>query len=89
MFYERLIHACVEPNVDPLFPREQARFRWGKSTVNQTVLLTQNIKNSFEAEKKAGAMFADLTAAYDFVWHHGLTCKLLRLLLDDHGAFLQ
>ena len=29
-------------------------------------------------------MFVDLTAAYDTVWHRGLTCKLLRLLPDKH-----
>ena len=29
-------------------------------------------------------MFVDLTAAYGTVWHHGLTCKLLKLLLDKH-----
>ena len=26
----------------------------------------------------------DLTAAYDTVWHRGLACKLLRLILDRH-----
>ena len=51
--------------------------------MDQTVLLTQNIKDLFEA-KKASAVFADLTAAYDTVWHRGLTCKLLRLLPDKH-----
>ena len=35
-------------------------------------------------KKKAGAVFIDLTAAYDTVWHRGLTCKLLRLLPDKH-----
>ena len=35
-------------------------------------------------EKKAGAVFVDLTAAYDIVWHRGLTCKLLILLPDKH-----
>ena len=30
--------------------------------MDQTVLLTQNIENSFEAKKKAGAVFVDLTA---------------------------
>ena len=69
---------------DPLLPKEQAGFRRGKSTVDQVVLLTQNIGNSFEAKKKAGAIFIDLTAAYDTVWHRGLTCKLLRLLPDKH-----
>ena len=81
---ERLIYARVESLIDPLLPKEQAGFRRGKSTVDQVVLLTQNIEDSFEAKKKAGAVFIDLTAAYDTVWHRGLTCKLLRLLPDKH-----
>ena len=81
---ERLIYARVEPLIDPLLPKEQAGFRRGKSTVDQIVLLTQNIEDSFETKKKAGVVFIDLTAAYDTVWHRGLTCKLLRLLPDKH-----
>jgi len=27
-------------------------------------------------------VFVDFTAAYDTVWHRGLTCKLLQLLPD-------
>ena len=81
---ERLIYARVEPLIDPLLPKKQAGFRRGKSTVDQVVLLTQNIEHSFEAKKKAGAVFIDLTAAYDTVWNRGLTCKLLRLLPDKH-----
>ena len=81
---EKLIYARVEPLIDPLLPKEQAGFRRGKSTVDQVVLLIQNIEDSFEAKKKAGAVFIDLTAAYDTVWHRGLTCKLLRLLPDKH-----
>ena len=69
---ERLIYARVEPLIDPLLPKEQAGFRRGKSNVDQVVLLTQNIKDSFETKKKAGAVFIDLTAAYDIVWHRGL-----------------
>ena len=81
---ERLIYARVEPLIDPLLSIEQARFRRGKSTVDQVVLLTQNIEDSFEAKKKAGALFVNLTAAYDTVWHRGLICKLLRLFPDKH-----
>ena len=81
---ERLIYARVEPLIDPLLPKDQAGFGRGKSTVDQVVLLTQNIDYSFEAKKKAGVIFVDLTAAYDTVWHRGLTCKLLRLLPDKH-----
>ena len=79
---ESLIYARVEPLINPLLPKEQAGFRRGKSTVDQVVLLTQNIEDSFEAKKKAGAVFVHLTPAYDTVWHRGLTCKLLRLLPD-------
>ena len=81
---ERLIHARVEPIVDPLFSREQAGFRQRRPTVDQTVWLTQNIEDSFEAKKKAGVVFVNLTAAYDTVWHRGLTCKLIRPLRDKH-----
>ena len=83
-FFERFIHTRVEPIIDPELPREQAGFRNGKLTVDQTVLLTQNIEESFEAKKKAGDVFVDLTAAYGIVWHRGLTCKLLRLLPNKH-----
>ena len=81
---ERLIYVRVEPLIDPLLPKGQAGFRRGNSTVDQVVLLTQNIEDAFEAEKKAGAVFVALTAAYDTVWHRGLTCKLMRLLPDKH-----
>ena len=81
---EKLIYARVEPLIDLLLPKEQAGFQLQKSTVDQVVLLNQKIKNSFEVKKKTGAVFIDLTAAYDTVWHRGLTCKLLRLLPDKH-----
>ena len=81
----RTLDLPVFPSLmNPLLPKEQAGFRHGKSTVDQVVLLTQNIQDSFEAKKKAGVVFIDLTAAYDTVWHRGLTCKLLRLLPNKH-----
>ena len=54
---ERLIYARVEPLINPLFPKEREGFQRGKSTVDQFVLLTQNIENFFETKKKAGAVF--------------------------------
>ena len=81
---ERLIYARVEPLVNKLLPKERTGFRRGKSITDQVVLLTQSIEDSFVAKKKAGAVFVDLTAAYDTVWHRGLTCKLLRILPDKH-----
>ena len=80
---ERLIYTRVEPLINPLLPKEQAGFRHGKSTVDQVVLLTL-LRILSRLKKKAGAIFINLTAAYDTVWHRGLTCKLLRLLLNKH-----
>ena len=81
---KRLIYARVKSLIDSLLLKEQAGFRRGKSTVDQVALLTQNIEGFFEAKMKAGAVFVNLTAAYDTVWHRGLTFKLLRLLPDKH-----
>jgi len=75
---ERLFYARVKAIIDPLLPREQAGFRHGRSTVDQVTPLRQDIEDSFSLKKKAGAVFVDLTAAYDTVWHRVLTCKLLR-----------
>ena len=81
---ERLIYARVDPLVNPLLTKEQAGFRREKSTVDQVVLLTQNIEDFFETKKKAGVVFINLTPAYDTVCHRGLTCKLLKLLPDKN-----
>jgi len=80
---ETHLRSC-QNNHRPTAPQEQAGFRHGRSAVDQVTLLTQDIEDSFSAKKKAGAVFVDLTAAYDTVWHRGLTCKLLRLLPDRH-----
>ena len=69
-----MIYTHAEPIVDPLLPRGQAGFRQGSSTVDQVTLLTQAVEDSYLAKKKAGAVFINLAAIYDTVWHHNLTC---------------
>jgi len=64
---KRFIYTRVEPIVYPLRPQEQAGFRRGRSIVDQVTLLTQEIEDSFSAKKKAGAVFVDITVAYDTV----------------------
>ena len=81
---ERFIYVRVKPIIDPMLPKEQAGLQSAKSTVDQVVLLTQNIEDFFKVKKKAGAVFVNLTATYDTVWHRGRICKLLRLLLDKY-----
>jgi len=47
------------------------------------ILLTQHIEDSFSAKKKARAVFVDLTAAYDTVWHRGLIASCCDCCLID------
>jgi len=81
---ERLTYARFEPNVAPFFTQEQVGFRHGRSIVDQVTLLTLDIKDSFSAKKKAGAVFVELTAAYDTLSHRCLICNLLQLLPVSH-----
>ena len=82
--FERLIYTRIEPIIEPLLPQEQAGFQRGRSTVDQVALIAKEIEEYFLSKKKAGAVFVDLTAAYDTVWHHDLACKLLQLIPDRH-----
>ena len=81
---ERLIYNRLLPVVDPQLPREQAGFRPGRSTVEQVVKLTEDIETAFENRKKCGAVFVDLSAAYDTVGHRGLALKMLQLIPNKH-----
>ena len=79
---ECLLHARLEPVVDPQLLKEQAGFHRGKSTADQVTLRCLDVEDSFQAGKKAGAVFLDLTAAYDTVWLCGLHTKLLEIVPD-------
>ena len=81
---ERLLLARLDPIVDPQLPNQQAGFRRGCSTVHQIVKLTNDIEESFEIRHKVGVVLVDVTAAYDTVWHQGLTLKPLRSVPDRH-----
>ena len=81
---ERLLLARLEPIVEPALPATQAGVRAGRFTTDQTVHLTDDIENGFEELKKAGLVLVDLIAAYDTVWHSGLTSKILHVFPDHH-----
>ena len=70
---ERLIYARIEPIIDSLLPRDQAGFRRQNSTILQVAFPTQKIEDSFTAQKKASALFVNLTAAYGITCLRGLT----------------
>jgi len=60
----RLALQRISPTVEGLLSPDQAGFRKGRSTCDQVAALTTFIEN--------GAVFLDLTAAYDTVWHIGV-----------------
>ena len=81
---ERLIYNRISPVIDPQLPQEQAGFRPGRSTLDQVAKLTSDIEQAFDGNLKGGAVFVDLTAAYDTVWRRGLILKQLRMLPNRH-----
>ena len=70
---KRLLLNRLSPYVEEHLIEHQAEFRPGKSTTAQLLKLTQHIKDGFQKNKITGAVFVDLTAAYDTVNHHLLT----------------
>ena len=77
---ERIILTRISPVVDSVVPVEQAGFRKGRDTIEQIVGLTSFIETGFEQMVKVGAVFVDLSYAYDTVWREGLLLKLARVI---------
>jgi len=73
---ERLVLQRISPVTESILSQDQAGFRRGRSTCDQVAALTTFIENGFQQQLKTGAVFLDLTAAYDTVWHTGLLAKL-------------
>ena len=54
-------------SLDQFLPDEHAGLREGRCTTDQVTLLTGHIEAGFERNYKCGALFIDLSAAYDTV----------------------
>ena len=63
---------------------EQAGFRPGKSCTSQLLNLTEHIEDGYEKRMTTGAVFVDLSAAYDTVNHRRLLSKVLDMTGDVH-----
>lgn len=64
---------------------QQAGFQPGKSTTSQLLNLTQHIEDGFQKGLVTGAIFVDLSAAYDTVNHRLLLKKILELTKTWHS----
>jgi hypothetical protein len=77
---ERLALQRVSPLVETILKPEQAGFRREQSTCDQVAALSTYIENGFQKNLKTSAVFLDLTAAYDTIWHTGLLAKLSKVM---------
>ena len=82
--FERLILTRLSEVIDPLLIKEQAGFRPGKSCVGQLLNLTQHIEDGFQKGAITGAVFVDLSAAYDTVNHRLLLHKVHAMTHNSH-----
>ena len=79
---ERLILNRIAEHVDAKLIPEQAGFRPGKSCTSQLLNLTEHIEDGYEKRLTTGAVFVDLSAAYDTVNHRRLLSKVLEMTGD-------
>ena len=81
--YERMILARIQPTVEEQLSTDQAGFRPGRSCCSQILNLTQYIEDGFEKKQITGAVFVDLTAAYDTVNHRSLLLKVAQTIRNN------
>ena len=80
--FERLILNRIAEHVDAKLIPEQAGFRPEKSCTSQLLNLTEHIEDGYEKRLITGAVFVDLSAAYDTVNHRRLLSKMLEMTGD-------
>jgi len=69
--------------IDPILIKEHAGFQSGKFCTGQLLNLT-HIEDGFQEAFIAGAVFVDLSVAYDTVNHLILLQKLLHIMSNLH-----
>ena len=77
--FKRLILNRIAEHVDAKLIPEQAGFRPGKSCTSQLLNLTEHIEGGYEKCLITGAVFVDLSAAFDAVNHRRLLSKVLEM----------
>ena len=82
--FDRLILYRITENLDAKLIPEQAGFRSGKPCTSQLLNLTEHIEDGYEKRLITGAVFVDLSAAYDTVNHRLLLSKVLDITGDVH-----
>lgn len=80
--YERMLLNRLTPIVEHQLVPQQAGFRPGKNCTAQVLNLTEHIEEGYEKGYISGAVFVDLTAAYDTIQHQQLLHKVYYITRD-------
>ena len=59
-----------------LISQQQSGFKPGDSSINQPLLITHEIYQSFDVGFDVRSVFLDISKAFDKVWHDGIIFKL-------------
>ena len=65
---EQVIFVRITPIIESILPLEQTCLRQRRSTLDQVARITDDVEESFDMGQVTGAVFLDLTAAYDTAW---------------------
>lgn len=76
----RLLLACLSLIIYKILPVEQTGFKKNRSCYTQVLTLTTHVENGFQNKAKLGAIFLDLSTAYDTAWKNGLLFKLSKII---------
>ncbi len=77
--FERLLLARLQKHLkdNKIIINNQSGFRKARQTKDNILVLIQRAQEGFNKEEKTLAVFFDVAAAFDKVWHAGLFYKLL------------
>ena len=82
--FERLTLNRITEHMDATLIPEQTGFRPRKSCTSYLMNLMEHIEDGYEKRLITGAVFLDLSAAYDTVNHRRLLSKVLEMTGDVH-----
>lgn len=78
--FERVLLKIIQAQIEKALLKEQVGFKQGRSCCKQVLSLVWHVKNGLQKRLKSGAVFLDLTSAYDTVWKRGLLLKFTKIL---------
>ena len=85
-FFEKIIFDEIYEHLtaNKLLSDKQSGFRPGDSTINQLLLITNDIYNAFEHHHDTRAVFFYISKVFDKVWREGLLLKLKSNGISGH-----